>query len=138
MSLFDTDIVERDLLVRQTHNIEIEQFSPMFFYKWIWNDKGIKYPPRYGEKVKNETLQDTLIARLGDLPGEVFNDWIQEMRSTGSTKHIRRYFKKIIKREYIHGFAAGTTKHPDAVKVSITYEGIWGGERSMNIIFNKK
>ncbi len=130
MGLFDTDIVERDLLVRQTHNIEIEQFSPNFFYKWIWKEKGVEYPLHYSlfDEIPDELLRNILMDKLGEIPADVFIKWEEDR----SAKHFRRYFKKLIKREYMPALCINF----DGKDVRVVLRKGFG--HYMTIIFHRK
>ena len=138
MSLFDDNLVEKAMQVKHSHSIMITGFTPMLFYKWIWNERGIKYRGSQNSgDISTTTLEQTLIEMLGDIPGDVFEGWVSELKDHQYCKSMRRYFKKLIKREYFtHGFSCSITN--GVVEVSITYEGLWGLDRGMKIIFYRK
>ena len=135
MSLFDTNLVEKAMYVRHSHNIDIEAFTPILFYKWIWNKRGIRYPGPSYNPIPGETLLDIFLEILGDIPGDVFESWVSEMKENHSIKHIRRYFKKIVKREYIRELSVELID--DGIGVCITYGTIWS-TRNMKIKFHRK
>lgn len=132
MSLFDTNIIEQTMYVRHAYDIYIEYFSPNFFYKWIWKEKGIEYPPHYSpfDGIPGELLRDILVDKLGEIPADDFIKW-EENRSI---KHFRRYFKKLIKREYMPGF--GVNFNGKNIRVCLLHENFFG--QSMTIIFHRK
>ena len=137
MSLFDDNLVEKAMQVRYSHDIVVTGFTPMLFYKWIWNEHGLKYHGYQDTRIPTGTLEEIFTTMLGDIPGDVFEGWISELKDHQYCKSMRRYFKKLIKREYFtHGFSYGITN--DTVEISISYDGIWGLDRWMKIIFCRK
>lgn len=141
MSLFDDNLVERTMRVRHSHNIVVTGFTPMLFYKWIWNERGLRHHGYYhgyqDTNISIGTLEEIFTTMLGDIPGDVFEGWISELKDHQYCKPMRKYFKKLIKREYFtHGFSYRITN--GIVEVSIMYEGIWGLDNGMKIIFYRK
>ena len=141
MSLFDTDIIERTMYVRHAYNIDIDWFSPNLFYKWIWKEKGVDYPPRYPmlEGVPKQLLYNILVDKLGDIPADDFFKWREEIIKKNSKKHFRRYFKKLIKREYMSSFGNFCVYlMKEDVRVDLPYEGVFGESIKMTIYFRRK
>ena len=132
MSLFDTNIIEKTMYVRHAYDINIEFFSPDFFYKWVWTEKGVNYPPRYPklEGIPHQLLCNIIVDKLGKIPADDFIKW-EENRSI---KHFRRYFKKLIKREYMPNF--GVNFDEKAVRVYVLDEMYFG--QYMTINFHRK
>ena len=105
MSLFNTDIIEQPIRVGNIFYIDIENFTPNPFYKWVWKEKGVDYPPRYiTEAISEQRLRDIIIDKLGNILADDFIKWKIECENN-SSRHIHRYFKKIIKREYLSNVA---------------------------------
>lgn len=105
MSLFDENIVERKLIVRNIYDVNVTNFYPGVFYKWIWNEAGIDYPPadpRYGwNGYSEEDLLKVLINKLEEIPADDFIKWRTDFVGYGSIKFFKRFFKKIIKRKHL-------------------------------------
>ena len=137
MSLFDTDIIERNMYVRHAYDIDIDWFSPDLFYKWIWKEKGVDYPPRYPmlEGPSGQLLYNILVDKLGDIPADDFFKWKEEIIKNNSKKHFRRYLKKLIKREF-GNICVYLMK--DDVRVDLPYEGDFGVHYIMTICFRRK
>lgn len=137
MSLFDTDIIEQTMYVRHAYDINIASFNPDIFYKWIWKEKGVDYPPRLRTiYVSQQLLRNILVDKLGDIPADDFIKWQDEIVKNNSKKHFRRYFKKLVKREYMPGFSVYLAN--EDVHVCLTYEGGFGAQYMMSIIFHRK
>ena len=140
MSLFDTDIIERNICVRQVYDIHIDFFSPDLFYKWIWKEKGVEYPPRYPqvEGVPTQLLRNIFMDKLGEISADDFIKWEEIFVKSGSIKHFRRYFKKLIKREYMSKFTVYFDFDGKNIHVGVPYEGLFGQFVQMTIKFHRK
>lgn len=113
MSLFDENIVEKKLIIRNIYDVNVTNFYPGVFYKWIWNEAGIDYPPldpRYGMNgYSEEDLMKVLINKLGEIPAEDFIKWKNFLNLKfpkvcdwcDLIKFFRKFFKKIVKRKYL-------------------------------------
>lgn len=137
MSLFDTDIIEQTMYVRHAYDINIDSFDPDLFYKWIWKEKGVDYPPRLRTiYVSQQLLNNILVDKLGDIPADDFIKWQDEIVKKNSKKHFRRYFKKLVKREYMASFSVYLAN--EEVHVVLPYAGVFGAHYTMSIIFHRK
>jgi len=137
MSLFDDNLVERTMYVRHAYDIDIDWFSPDLFYKWIWKEKGMDYPPRLRTMVvSKQLLRNILVDKLGSIPADDFFKWEEEIIKKNSKKHFRRYFKKLVKREYMSSFSVYSAN--EDVHVDLLYEGIFGEQYEMSIIFHRR
>lgn len=138
MSLFDTDIIEQTMYVRHAYDIIIDSFTPDIFYKWIWAEKRIDYPPRYPklEGIPKQLLYDILVDKLGEIPADDFFKWQDEIVKKNSKKHFRKYFKKLVKREYMSSFSVYLAN--EDVHVVLPYAGVFGAHYMMSIIFHRK
>jgi hypothetical protein len=110
MSIFDNDIIERPLHVRDGFDIRIEEFNRHCFYTWVWEKKGIHCSGGHPVGVTLQTLTDAVTDTLGDLSVDNFEKWITEAQiggpKIGAAKHAIKYFKKLIKREYWRSLGA--------------------------------
>ena len=141
MSLFDTDIIERTMYVRHAYDINIASFNPDLFYKWIWAEKGIDYPPRYPklEGIPKQLLYDILVDKLGEIPADDFIKWEEVFVKKRSIKYFRRYFKKLIKREYMPNFDVNFDEKDIQVCVSyVPHGGFFNESIQMTIKFHRK
>lgn len=139
MSLFDTDIIEQTMYVRHAYDIIIDSFTPDIFYKWIWAEKRIDYPPRYPklEGIPKQLLYDILVDKLGEIPADDFFKWQEDIIKKNSKKHFRRYFKKLVKREYMPNFDVNFVEKD--IQVCVPYvEGFFGQSIQMTIKFHRK
>lgn len=136
MSLFDDNLVEQTMYVRHAYDINITSFTPDVFYKWIWKEKGVDYPPRLRTiSVDYQLLNDILIDKLGDIPADDFIKWQEEIIKMNHKKYFRRYFKKLVKRKYMPSFSVYLAG--EEVRVVLPYAGVFG-TRLMSIIFHRR
>lgn len=137
MSLFDTDIIEQTMYVRHAYDINITSFTPDLFYKWVWKEKGVDYPSRLRTMtVDSQLLRNILVDKLGNIPADDFIKWQDEIVKKNSKKHFRRYFKKLVKREYMTDFYIYLAS--ESVHVVLPYKGAFGAHYMMSIIFHRK
>ena len=138
MSLFDADIVEQPLLVRQVYDINIDCFVPDIFYTWVWKEKGIDYPPRFRtEATSKQVLYDILIDKLGNIPGDMFIKWRNEFVKNKSLRSFRRHFKKLVKREYLPRLTIEASDKNTVVYIPTDITGVFNYHYKCSIIFTK-
>ena len=137
MSVFDENLAETPLCIRDVYDIYIVGFDPRLFYSWIWKEKRVDYPPRYEfEYVPMQLLYDILIDKLSEISVADFIKWEKEFFSKNSIKYFRRYFGKLIKRKYM---PTTTIEYFEKnIQVHIPFKGDYNTNQRMIITFRGK